>query len=367
MGFGKEMADELISGAGLVENTPCACKARVKDPSDTYPYDVKCRCEIEKPDMTELPKLTVGGTTELQGAAYLGFCPFVNNLGAPLQNGFYQSKGPVPGAVPDKTHPWTHLVNVRHSSKGNNHQMQFASSYAVNDRLFFRKIASELKPTNTEWNELAMRSGENTFQGQQTVQVTPNDGNGNTVGIELVQEDSVPPKAKTQHPSIRFHHMYRFWHRLEARTSGLHVKVGKEDQDAYSPIYASHFASVSDMMAKTNIRGLESMLEKLGKLKTYRYDLVGHGYDKPQHTPGVGVMAQELAEIIPEAVHRDQETGQHFVDYNIVSTANVKAVQELAEKEAKDKAELEHEIASLKDEVAELKAQVKLLLAAKKN
>lgn len=42
------------------------------------------------------------------------------------------------------------------------------------------------------------------------------------------------------YPFIRFHHNMKFWHRLEAREDGLHVKTGDPNSDAYSAISAAN-------------------------------------------------------------------------------------------------------------------------------
>ena len=44
--------------------------------------------------------------------------------------------------------------------------------------------------------------------------------------LELVQEDANPPTTPETYPFIRFHHGNRWWHRLEARPDGLHVREG---------------------------------------------------------------------------------------------------------------------------------------------
>mmetsp|Transcript_3247 Transcript_3247/g.7052 ORF Transcript_3247/g.7052 Transcript_3247/m.7052 type:complete len:436 (-) Transcript_3247:123-1430(-) len=358
-------ADVLVQGdaegSDSADSSPCGCKGRVASPGDEYPFDIKCRCDIEKPDYGRLPSLTVGGRTELNGAAYLGYAPFASNLGKPMQSGFYQAKGNKPGRVPDKSHPWTHLINVRHSNKASNHQLQIGASYKVNDRLFFRKIANTLKADNPEWHEVATRTSSNTFQGQQTVQVNPVATNGNTVGIELYADDKNPPSTRTQHPSIRFHHAYRFWHRLEGRRSGLHAKVGKADSDNYSPIYSSHFRSVSDAKAKANIRTMEDALGSLAKLSGYTYDLVSHDYETPSHTPSRGVLAQELMTIMPEAVHHEEETGQHFVDYNALVATTVQGVKELLLKTEQERDAAAERAGRLEAELRSLSARVAAL------
>lgn len=83
-----------------------------------------------------------------------------------IKSGVYQGINPQGGA-PDPSHQWQHLFVIKHSFTTNNHQFQLSTTYAENDRLFFRKIASLNLPKNTAWNELATRAS-NVFQGNQT-------------------------------------------------------------------------------------------------------------------------------------------------------------------------------------------------------
>lgn len=98
-----------------------------------------------------------------------GFSPVINDFTTPLKSGVYSGLGAL-GAIPDASHAWNHLFVVRHSNQTNNYQLQIASSYTENDRLFFRKIAYDwgLSPRNTTWLEIATR-GTNTFQGNQSI------------------------------------------------------------------------------------------------------------------------------------------------------------------------------------------------------
>lgn len=102
-----------------------------------------------------------------------GYAPVVNDFSTPLKSGVYSAL--LTGATPDLSREWNHLFVIRHSNSLYNYQLQLASSYTENDRLFFRKMAYEdLSPRNTQWFEVATR-GSNTFKGNQIV-------NGN-VGI----------------------------------------------------------------------------------------------------------------------------------------------------------------------------------------
>jgi len=96
-----------------------------------------------------------------------GFSPVITDFSTPLKSGVYS--GLISrGTIPDATHDWSHLFVIRHSNQTNNYQLQIASSYSENDRLFFRKIAYnwDLSPRNTAWIELATRDSNN-FKGNQ--------------------------------------------------------------------------------------------------------------------------------------------------------------------------------------------------------
>ncbi|MHC0446375.1 hypothetical protein ACWA1F_13275 [Flavobacterium sp. 3-218] len=100
-----------------------------------------------------------------------GYAPeAIVDFSYPLKSGVYEGHAPeTVGLTPDNGHSWQHLFTTRHSNAWNNHQLQIASSFAVNDRLFFRKIvAGSLVSSNSPWLELATR-GTNSFTGDQVV------------------------------------------------------------------------------------------------------------------------------------------------------------------------------------------------------
>jgi len=111
-----------------------------------------------------------------------GVATEITDFSAPLLSGIYQGSLPV-GLNPDtEIYGWQHLFVIRHSNTLNNHQLQLSSSYAMNDRLFFRKIAGGLESNNPVWIELATR-GPNNFIGDQNI-------NGNLVVGNLVAGNS---------------------------------------------------------------------------------------------------------------------------------------------------------------------------------
>jgi hypothetical protein len=99
-----------------------------------------------------------------------GFATEINDFTSVLKSGAYNGLNPM-GTTPDASYGgYQHLFVIRHPNLNNNHQLQIASSFTTNDRLFFRKIAVLGSPSssNPSWIEVATR-GDNTFVGNQSV------------------------------------------------------------------------------------------------------------------------------------------------------------------------------------------------------
>ncbi|HEY0137502.1 MAG TPA: hypothetical protein VGB85_25635 [Nannocystis sp.] len=64
--------------------------------------------------------------------------------------------------------------------------------------------------------------------------------------LELVQLDGTTPET---YAAIRFHHNNRYWHRLEARSNGLHVRDGDLGRDNYKNFYAGEIRASGDLYA----------------------------------------------------------------------------------------------------------------------
>lgn len=58
---------------------------------------------------------------------------------------------------------------------------------------------------------------------------------GKQLFLELYQYDP-DKKVPEVYPSIRFHHNNKFWHRIEARSDGLHIKTGDMNSENYVPL-----------------------------------------------------------------------------------------------------------------------------------
>ncbi|UTN03047.1 tail fiber protein [Flavobacterium bizetiae] len=122
-----------------------------------------------------------------------GLAPGIDNFNNPLSSGLYSGLNPI-GRIPDTSHIWSHLFVIRHGNLNNHFQLQIASSYVENERLFFRKLAGISNPA---WVELATR-GANSFTGNQIIDGDVVIGTNNNVAKLTIQAspDGFPTPLK---------------------------------------------------------------------------------------------------------------------------------------------------------------------------
>ena len=84
--------------------------------------------------------------------------------------------------------------------------------------------------------------------------------------------------------------------------------------------------SFSDARVKTDVRRIEGALDKLRRIGGYTFARTDCG---PDATRCAGVLAQEVAEVLPEVVHRDADTGLMSVAYGNLLALVIEAVKEL--------------------------------------
>ena len=90
-------------------------------------------------------------------------------------------------------------------------------------------------------------------------------------------------------------------------------------------IVAPSFTANSDKNLKDNIKKIDNSIDKVGKLNGYTY----HFKDNPKE-PMSGLIAQEVQEILPEAVKKD-ENDKLLLDYNGVISLLVNAINDQQE------------------------------------
>lgn len=86
----------------------------------------------------------------------------------------------------------------------------------------------------------------------------------------------------------------------------------------------------SDMTWKTDINEIQQPLVLINSLNGYYYnwDVENNPSESFTHDPQIGVMAQEVQEVLPAAVYV-REDGKLLVDYNMMVPVLIEAVQEL--------------------------------------
>lgn len=98
-------------------------------------------------------------------------------------------------------------------------------------------------------------------------------------------------------------------------------------------VYLDVFAG-SDIRLKTKVVEVKNSLDKISQLDAITYQWQGDVnpvYTKDTNSTQVGLVAQQVAEIFPELVKKDQETGYLAVNYSKLTAHLVTAVKELNE------------------------------------
>jgi hypothetical protein len=114
------------------------------------------------------------------------------------------------------------------------------------------------------------------------------------------------------------------------------------------------YNSLSDARLKKDIKVIPNSLEKISALRgvSFNWDKEAHPELKLNDRGELGVIAQEVRKVFPDAVTVDKETGILSVAYSMLIAPLIEAVKDLFN----DSKELKREIASLKKD-NELKAQ----------
>lgn len=103
------------------------------------------------------------------------------------------------------------------------------------------------------------------------------------------------------------------------------------------------YTEVSDRRFKTDIRPLSNMLENVLSLKPYRYQYTDNN---PNQKESLGFVAQEVQEIFPELVQKqegEREDGVLSLNYSGFSVLAIQAIQEQQETIEQQKTELDEQ------------------------
>jgi hypothetical protein len=108
-------------------------------------------------------------------------------------------------------------------------------------------------------------------------------------------------------------------------TAGL--RVGNGTSGGYGPVYASAFTVSSDERLKENIENVSDALSKISKIRGVTYNYIDNRFNQDRQ---IGVIAQEVQRVFPEAVLTDEE-GVLSVNYSVLVAPLIEAVKEQEE------------------------------------
>lgn len=121
---------------------------------------------------------------------------------------------------------------------------------------------------------------------------------------------------------------------ISNNTSGSYVDkltiATNGDVTATGDMNAVDFNATSDATLKENIRPLDDVLSLIENINTYKFNWIESKGGKES----VGVLAQELEDILPSAVNTKKDNDQEHmtVNYNQITSVLIQAVKELSNK-----------------------------------
>lgn len=160
-----------------------------------------------------------------------------------------------------------------------------------------------------------------TLQNARTINGVSFDGSANiTLPNRIVRANA---NSATSYPLAFINDTYE-------NTANASMKdIGVVDKLLYQPstgtLSSTDFNSSSDERWKTDIQTIEFGLEKVRRMRGVEYDRIDNG----KHY--VGVIAQEIEEVVPEVVHTDED-GYKYVSYGNLVGVLIEAVKELSAK-----------------------------------
>lgn len=104
-------------------------------------------------------------------------------------------------------------------------------------------------------------------------------------------------------------------------------------------IYANQYPVSSDKRLKENFQEIISPLDKILNVKGLKYDFIASYTDsiknenikykeKKRNKNRLGILAQDLQLVIPEAVVYDDENDMYYIDYNAITPVIIEAMKE---------------------------------------
>jgi len=128
-------------------------------------------------------------------------------------------------------------------------------------------------------------------------------------------------------------------------------------------VRARAFVQLSDIRLKTNIREIIDAIDIVTRLKGHSYQWkqsgnttidVDHSVDGCSGNRVIGLIAQEVQQVLPEVVHEDPETGLLAVSYSEILPVLIEAFKEFTVNYRDSKDEVDKELLSIKENLNQL-------------
>lgn len=137
------------------------------------------------------------------------------------------------------------------------------------------------------------------------------------------------------------------------------LRVGNATGGGYGPVLASAFTVSSDRRLKKDVKVLEDNMSRISQIAGVSYK---YSDKKFTQKPQIGVIAQDVQKVYPEAVLED-EKGILSVNYAVLVAPLIEALKEFYREWQSDKVELKRDIASVDERVQRLEAENQALRA----
>ncbi|MBW2937804.1 tail fiber domain-containing protein [Aureisphaera sp. CAU 1614] len=144
------------------------------------------------------------------------------------------------------------------------------------------------------------------------------------------------------------------WHFYTFSTNDLYLYFNNAARGSFDDV-SGNYTALSDRNMKTNISGIETVLEKVKLLEVVDYNFINQTSPKKY----LGFIAQDVEKVFPQLVkkpsHLSVEESPYMLDYSGFGTIAIKAIQEQQEIIEAQKAKIE----ALENDIAEIKALLK--------
>jgi len=111
-------------------------------------------------------------------------------------------------------------------------------------------------------------------------------------------------------------------------TVGIGTNTPSQALEVIGSVRCAAVLTTSDVRKKKNISHLESALDKLHNIRGVYYDWIEPPPTTNTQKRNVGVIAQEVEKVLPEAVQHDETTDTYSVDYQAIVALLINAVKE---------------------------------------